>query len=415
MRSYRSTLRFTVLLATAVGWACADSPTVPAPTPRAEAAVEHQWDALATTRWNRRATNLLQFEAVAPPNGQAWASRMLAYLSLAQYRAVLAATAPSARAERASVSAAVAGASVVVLSRFYTQTPGYNRPLVPGALEQMLTADKAGPGWPGETAKNVAAGEAIGRAAGEAAWNQAQLDGYNSASTAFNAMVAARPVGPSYWILVGTAVRSLWGVKPFFLEPGESFVPTPPPPSIAALTLAANDVLLGMTVGSTQQLHEQDSIARLWNKVAPAGPFTAGEWNRVADDLIQSHHRTEAQAARILAYANAAAFNSQVDCFTAKYIWWVPRPAQLNPAIVALFSTPNHPSYPSGHSCISSTFAAMLSNAFPDSETQGWLTAQYVEAGLSRIYAGIHCPADITAGQANGARAAARALEGRLE
>src|SRR5215211_7131631 len=120
MRKDRSTLRLVALLATTIGWACADAPTVPAPAPRADASVAHYWESLATTRWNQRATSLLQFEAVSPPNGQAWASRMLTYLSLAQYRAVLDATGPSGRATRASVSAAVAGASVVVLSRFYT-------------------------------------------------------------------------------------------------------------------------------------------------------------------------------------------------------------------------------------------------------------------------------------------------------
>ena len=50
------------------------------------------WEALATTRWNERAATLLQQD---PPtaNGQAQAatSRTLTYLSLAQYRAVLAA------------------------------------------------------------------------------------------------------------------------------------------------------------------------------------------------------------------------------------------------------------------------------------------------------------------------------------
>src|SRR5678816_3503179 len=118
MMSDPRTLRLGALLVTAIGWACADSPTVPAPTPRAEAKVDHFWDVLATTRWNRRATDLLQFEAVSPPNGQAWASRMLTYLSIAQYRAVLEATAPAGRASRASVSAAISRASVVVLSHF---------------------------------------------------------------------------------------------------------------------------------------------------------------------------------------------------------------------------------------------------------------------------------------------------------
>ena len=121
-------MRWVALLAASMGWACADAPTgTPArPTSASLSAVKF-WDAMATTRWNLRATDLLQFEQPSPPNGQAWASRMLTYLSLAQYHAVLDATAPSARKTHASVSAAVARASVVVLSHFYTGTPGYSR------------------------------------------------------------------------------------------------------------------------------------------------------------------------------------------------------------------------------------------------------------------------------------------------
>jgi membrane-associated phospholipid phosphatase len=340
---------------------------------------------------------------------------MLTYLSIAQYRAALAVTEKSAHAAHASPSAAVAAASVVILSRFYTQTPNYSRPLVPGAVEQMLADDKNA-GFPDENASSVAAGETIGRAIAETVWAHAQLDGYNSAPTAFNLMVAARPIGPNYWILEGTAVRSLWGVKPFFLKAGETFATTPPPPATAALIVAANDVLTGMTVGPPQQLHVQDSIALFWNKFAPAGPFTAGEWNRMADDLIQSHkEKKEADAAGILAYANAAAFNAQIDCFTVKYTWWTPRPRQYATAIVPLFATPNHPSYPSGHSCVSSAFGGVLTDAFRDRKTRDFVTGKVAEAGMSRIYAGIHYPADIAAGQALGARAAARALKGKLE
>jgi hypothetical protein len=411
---HRGPMRWAALLAASIGWACTDAPTgTPArPAPASLNAVKF-WDALATTRWNLRATDLLQFEQPAPPNGQAWASRMLTYLSLAQYHAVLDATAPSARPTHASVSAAVARASVVVLSHFYTGTPGYSRPAVPATLEQQFVADQSSAQWPGQAKKDVEAGDAIGRAAGEAAWNQAQIDGYNTATTAFNAMVASRPVGESYWVAgAGTIVRSLWGVRPFFLEP-EDFLLSPAPPGLAELKEAANEVYAIMTVGSGEQLAEQLRIANEWNRVAPNGPFTAGEWNRTADDLIRSHHRTEAHAARILAYANAAAFDAQIDCFTTKYTWWVPRPAQLNPSIMTAFATPNHPSYPSAHSCISSAFGAVLSDVFP-SERRA-LNALVEEAGLSRVYAGIHYSFDVEVGQGVGRRAAAKALAGSLE
>jgi membrane-associated phospholipid phosphatase len=145
------------------------------------------------------------------------------------------------------------------------------------------------------------------------------------------------------------------------------------------------------------------------------GPFTAGTWNRTAADLIQSHHRKETEVARILAYANAAAFDAQIDCFTTKFAYWARRPTQADARIEALraIPLPNHPSYPSAHSCISSALAAVLADAFP-SERRG-LDALVEEAGLLRIYAGIHDRFDVEAGQDIGRRAAAKALAGSLE
>src|SRR5688500_9159585 len=114
--SHRTSARSYILpltLALSVG-ACGD-----APTPTAVGAVSPNlgvtkfWEALACARWNRRATALLRVHA-APSNGQAWASRMLTYLSLAQYRAALEATSPQNRRTHPSISAAVARASVTV-------------------------------------------------------------------------------------------------------------------------------------------------------------------------------------------------------------------------------------------------------------------------------------------------------------
>ena len=413
---FRAPLRWFLISSAAVTWGCTDGPTVPTsqPEPTASAAV-HFWNALATTRWNTRATQLFQNTTPTPPNGQAWASRVLTYLSIAQYRAALAATSPSVRSKRPSVSAAVARASVDMLTRFYTQTPGYSPPAtIPATLEQMLVADQSAPSWPGEANADIALGDAIGEQVAQEVWAQAQADGYNSAPAAFSAHQATRPIGPAYWVPTGTAVRSLWGVKPFFLDEDELVV-LPAPPTLSGLQAAASVVLTTTTVGSVEQLASQLAIANLWNKVPPHGPFTAGEWNQTAVSLIVSNHRTEVEAARILAYVNAAGFDSQIECFTTKYVYWVARPAQVNNAIVAAFATPNHPSYPSGHSCISAAFAAALSNAFKDNATRHWLASQVEEAGMSRVYAGIHYMFDISAGQEVGRRAAEKAAAGNLE
>jgi len=425
----RGALRCALLLAAAMAWRCVDAPTESAlrPPPANLQAVKF-WDSLASTRWNQRATDLLQalpivtapngLLANTPSNGQAWASRMLTYLSVAQYRAMRAATAPSARPKHPSVSAAVATASFDVLNAFFASAP-----TVPGAVKQQISAqltqwfgdDDNSALWPGEKNQDVAAGTAIGHAVGTAVSSQANSDGYlTTAPGAFAAMVLARGVRQTDWYPDPTPgvgiVRSLWGVTPFFLEPQDLLLSPQPPAYNSPEYQTALDEVYAF---SNPRTPDHLAIALKWNKLPPNGPFTAGEWNRTADELIRAHHRTEAEATQILAFANAAAFDAQIDCFETKYTWWFRRPAQVNSNITTAFATPNHPSYPSGHSCISSAFGAVLADAFP-SERAG-LDALVEEAGMSRIYAGIHYRFDIVAGQGVGRRAAAKALAGSLE
>src|SRR5690349_16794557 len=122
---HRSAMHWVVLFGALTGSACVDSPSEKAMgVPLANQQAVKFWDALASTRWNRRATDILQgLPAGTPANGQAWASRTLTYLSLAQYRAMLAASAPSTRSTHPSVSAAVANASIDVLISFFNAAP----------------------------------------------------------------------------------------------------------------------------------------------------------------------------------------------------------------------------------------------------------------------------------------------------
>ena len=74
---------------------------------------------------------------------------------------------------------------------------------------------------------------------------------------------------------------------------------------------------------------------------------------------------------------------------------------QPRPRVVVLlplaFGLPNHPSYPSGHSCASAAAGGVLSHFFPERAAN--LDAQVAEAGESRIIAGIHYRFDVVAGQ----------------
>ena len=104
-----------------------------------------------------------------------------------------------------------------------------------------------------------------------------------------------------------------------------------------------------------------------------------------------------------------AAFDAQVACHDSKYVYWVPRPTQLDPDIRLAIGVPNHPSYPSNHACVSGTIGLVLDSQFPDA--QGRYYAMGTQAGESRIYAGIHYRIDVDEGLKIAQKVAVRALE----
>ena len=80
-----------------------------------------------------------------------------------------------------------------------------------------------------------------------------------------------------------------------------------------------------------------------------------------------------------------------------------PRPAQLDPSIKTMIGLPNFPAYPSGHSTFSAAAATTLSLLLPAGRSATF-NAMADEAGISRLYGGIHYPSDISEGRAHGNR-----------
>jgi len=387
--------KLTLLLSFVALTGCIDTPSQPRITTPGRVAQFDAikfWDVTATTTWNARAIALAGLRP--PANAQAAVSRILTYLSLAQYRAVLAAEDGKIKSTHPSVAAAVGAASASVLGAFF--------PLDVTAIEAQLSADIATPGWPGADHQDVPSGAAIGRTVGSAVLALAASDNYLVLSPGLP------PVGPGFWIANGPPVRSLYGVRPFFLTSRDQLRPPPPPAYGSAAFLAALGEVRAI---SDTRTAAQLASAQFWNTAV--APFTTGFLNLIADTLIRDHHSKEAEAARILAYANAAAFDAQIACFDAKYTYWFIRPSQADPLITLPIGLPNHPSHPSAHACITSAIMTVLIDAFPSERDR--LNGIIEASGLSRIYGGLHYRFDVEAGQTIGKRAAALSRAGSLE
>jgi membrane-associated phospholipid phosphatase len=377
--SHRTYALRSVLAAAFAATACSDSTTSPARAPIGPhlSAANVSGAGTSSVAWNQTARELIVSRAAASPVLQV---RILTYLSVAQYNAIIAADDAKHGNDRPSPAAAVAGASVVVLKSFF--------PLDVALLDGKLLAQEAAAAWPGEHKTDFDDGEAIGRAIG------ALVNAYAATDNLNLTVPPPNPGGPGNWTGVNS-IRGLYGTRTFALTSGDQFRPAPPPAFGSPTFLAALAEVRAITDGLTA---EQLAIAVTWAGQGPAF------MNRVASEMIVDHNRSEREAARLLALANMAGFDVSNACFDAKFAYYSIRPSQADPLIKLGVPLPNHPSYTSGHSCITGAYATVLANEFPQESTR--LQAMVEEAGLARIYGGLHYRFDLLAGRELGRQVA---------
>jgi len=390
----------TIVAAVALLAACADQR--PAPTGLGVSASRNGVpfsEGLASPAWQEKAAGLVSQAGFNPQT----ATHAYPLLGVAQYLAVQRAEAANGGTDVADVASgigigaggrdrleldrgAVAGASAVVLTYLF--------PTQAQAFADMVEAQaNAGPGGPQPA---FARGEIVGRAVGAEIVARAQGDGFS------RPFAGTIPVGPGLWISNTTpatiAGGQLPGVSPWFLTSASQFRPGPPPAFASAAFVVARDEIRQIAETRTA---EQIAIAAHW-ALSVGTPTTAGFWLQVATDGINQHSLSERDATHLYALLSTTMFDAQISCWDAKETYWYIRPWQADRLItvVAAVGKPNHPSYPSGHSCLSAAGADVLSTFFPEQRDR--LNAMVAEAGLSRMYGGIHYRFDIEAGQTLG-------------
>ena len=386
--------------------ACSDQTTAPRPSgsvgDRPNGTPSQPIIVPSSVEWQERARNLVAANNLSPLA----AARIFSALSVAQYRAVMAIQFPDGNGDTPEPAAtrmngggqhmlegrrgAVAGASAQVLSFFFAGASG--------SLEQEVRRQgeltESGVVHPAFTR-----GVAFGRTAGNALVERVKNDGFTTPWT------GTVPVGPGKWVANGPpAGATFGGVTPYFLTSGSQFR-SPPPPAFDSPAFLAD--LAEIRTLSDTRTPAQTSSAVSWNY--GTGTFTpVGYWNLTASNYVVVKAMDELEATRTFALTNAAMMDALIACWESKYYHWTLRPSQADQAITMTFGLPNHPSYPSGHSCVSAAGAGVLAELFPErkAELQTWVT----EAGLSRMYAGIHYRFDITAGKNLGEAVAQWAL-----
>jgi hypothetical protein len=365
---------------------CADTMTR---SPKPDATIVSPWASpTAIMRWNEFACDLITRNL----SGQQASVRTLVYLNLAISNAIV-----TAEKQKRGPDGAATGAAATVLAYLF--------PNDAAAIMARLAGETRAIGA-GARRDDFAAGVQIGEATAAEVVASARADRYDLAWT------GTVPSDTGKWSSRLQPTRPpifprLGEMRPFFLAIGSEFRP-PPPPALdsAEFKTAITEVRLVADTRTPEQLR----IAQYWENLTP--PYTGGAWNEVARDAISAHGLSDSEAARVLTLAHMAQMDAFIACHDAKYVYWFPRPSQVDPGIQLAIVLPNHPSYPANHGCVSTAFATVLDVSFPDQG--GRYTAMARQAAESRIYGGIHYRFDVDVGMDVGRKVAAKAVASGL-
>ena len=271
----------------------------------------------------------------------------------------------------------------------------------------------------------VARSEALGRAVAEhiAAW--ASDDGGAVIENMGFPLTYELKAGPAHWAptsLIGQQQKPLlpkWGANRTFAMPDGAACAVPDPPAYSEdkgsefykQALEVYEARRGMTP-------EQKDIARFWADDAMLSVTPPGHWISIALQVLASQNAPIERSVDVLARVGIAAADGFIGCWHAKFQYDLLRPQTyirrvIDPKWEPLLITPPFPEYPSGHSTQTGAAAVVMTRLFgedfafsdmtdrsdglpPRNFPSFWAAAR--EAGISRLYGGIHFRAAVDNG-----------------
>jgi hypothetical protein len=361
-----------------------------------------------------------QFPFANPP----YAARAYSYLAVAQYEALKTAWYWKYQYHRRAPAQVDPGVHALVPLSSLPAYPSEEavlagvtvemlKVLFPAAVEEITrrAGDQRNAAlWSGKaTASDLAAGLALGKAVAAVFVARAGADGMRTAGgtpALWKALAdTAIAHGEIPWISQETPPRppmlpNFGLVQMWLMTPTDGVNERPAaPPSTSSDQMRDEVAEVRHTVDHLSQ--SQLAIAQKWND--GGGTYTPpGHWNDITTEYVRDARMSEVRAARTFALLNMALHDAAVGCWGVKFLYFNPRPGQLDPNINTVIGLPNFPSYPSGHSTFSSAAAEILTYLFPAAAAD--FESMRDEASISRLYGGIHYRSDIERGKEHGAR-----------
>ncbi len=167
---------------------------------------------------------------------------------------------------------------------------------------------------------------------------------------------------------------------------------------------------------------EQRAIARFWSDDPMLSPTPPGHWMSIALQILDKDKANLEESADLLARLGISLADAFIGCWHTKFEYDLLRPVTyirrtMDPKWESILNTPPFPEYPSGHSTQSAAAAEVLTAfygenfAFEDAthvkdklkpRRFASFRAAAEEAGISRLYGGIHFRAAIERGLEQG-------------
>jgi PAP2 superfamily protein len=224
-------------------------------------------------------------------------------------------------------------------------------------------------------------------------------------------------VGVARWVPTSLIVQQQkpllpnWGQNRTFAMPGATFcnVTSPPVYSEEKSSTFYREALEVYRVTRSLKA-DQREIARFWADDPMLSPTPPGHWISIALQILERDKADLEKSVDVLARLGVALADSFIACWQAKFQYDLLRPVTyirriIDPRWESQITTPPFPEYPSGHSTQSGAAAMVLTHLFgenfafqdrtherdgipPRSFPSFWAAAQ--EAGMSRLYGGIH-------------------------
>jgi hypothetical protein len=231
--------------------------------------------------------------------------------------------------------------------------------------------------------------------------------------------------GPGKWVptnLVRQQQLPLlpeWGKNRTFAAPTNVACALADPPEYSedpasAFYLEAKEVLDAVNNLSD----EQRLIARFWSDDPMLSPTPPGHWIHIANKLLEEEQAPVQKRAAVMASLGIAVADAFICCWHDKFVFNLVRPvtyirAHIDPKWTPILNTPPFPEYPSGHSVQSGAAQVVMDRFFgadfafdDDTHAEDGLPVRHFtsfkaaadEAGISRLYGGIHFRAAIDRG-----------------